>query len=153
MSPNRRRGETSAVLDGRERSLAAAGRVLTHYDYWSGNVLWQDGVLTGVVDWAGASLAPRGFDVSWCRLDLVLLHGPPAAEAFWAAYREAAGEAVPDLTLWDLFALGNSHDTVETWMPNYRDLGREDLTAAELRRRHTAWMEQCLVRHRGESGG
>jgi hypothetical protein len=30
--------------------------------------------------------------------------------------------------------------------PNYRDLGRTDLTAAELRSRHTAWTEQLLTK-------
>jgi hypothetical protein len=30
--------------------LASAPAVLTHYDFWSGNTLWEDGVLTGVVD-------------------------------------------------------------------------------------------------------
>jgi hypothetical protein len=34
-----------------------------------------------------------------------------------------------------------------SWVPNYRDLGRTDLTAAELRRRHTVWTHQ-LVRRR-----
>ncbi|WP_433891171.1 phosphotransferase family protein [Streptomyces sp. CA-111067] len=133
-------------------SLAAAGRrlaeqqpVLTHYDFWSGNVLWQDGELTGIVDWSGASLAPRGFDVSWCRLDLVLLHGPAVADTFLDAYQEAAGEAPGEPALWDLFALANSHRSVETWLPNYHDLGRTDLTAAGLRRRHTDWTAARLA--------
>lgn len=126
-------------LDGQEQ-------VLTHYDFWSGNVLWQEGTLTGIVDWSGASRAPRGFDVSWCRLDLVLLHGPSAAEVFLAAYQEDAGGAVPEMALWDLFALTNSHRSVETWLPNYHDLGRGDLTAADLRDRHTAWADACVAR-------
>jgi aminoglycoside phosphotransferase (APT) family kinase protein len=113
--------------------------VLTHYDYWSGNVLWQGNALTGVVDWSGASRAPRGFDVSWCRLDLVLLHGPAVAERFLVAYERAAGVAVPDMAPWDLFACGNSRHSVESWVPNYHDLGRRDLTAGRLRERHTAW--------------
>ncbi|AUG76467.1 hypothetical protein CFP65_1579 [Kitasatospora sp. MMS16-BH015] len=125
--------------------LAGQPQVLTHFDFWTGNALWQDGELTGVVDWSGAARAPRGLDVSWCRLDLALLHGPAAAESFLAAYQEAAGAAVAELRLWDLFALTNSHRSVETWVPNYRDLGRADLTAAELRTRHTAWGERRLA--------
>ncbi|MGH3241109.1 MAG: phosphotransferase family protein, partial [Spirillospora sp.] len=124
--------------------LAQSERVLTHYDFWSGNVLWEDGALTGVIDWSGASLAPRGFDVAWCRLDLVLLHGPATAEAFTNAYQDAAGQPVADLPLWDVFALTNSHHAVETWLPNYHDLGRTDLTAEDLRERHTAWTRQRL---------
>jgi hypothetical protein len=83
--------------------------------------------------------------VSWCRLDLLLLHGPEVAEVFLRAYEEAAGEAVPDVTLWDLFALTKSHISVESWRPNYDDLGRTDLTEPALRRRHTAWTEACLT--------
>jgi aminoglycoside phosphotransferase (APT) family kinase protein len=124
--------------------------VLTHYDFWSGNVLWQEGALTGIVDWSGASLAPRGFDVSWCRLDLVLLHGPGTAEVFLTAYQEAAGEEVPDMLLWDLFAVTNSHHSVESWQTNYHDLGRTDMTAANLRQRHTSWGADRLARCRRE---
>ncbi|TMR02447.1 hypothetical protein ETD83_12395 [Actinomadura soli] len=124
--------------------LAEAEQVLTHYDFWSGNVLWDDGALTGVIDWPGASRAPRGFDVGWCRLDLVLLHGPRTVETFTNAYQNAAGRPILDLPLWDVFALTNSHHAVETWPPNYHDLGRTDLTAEDLRERHTAWTDQRL---------
>lgn len=135
----------STILASHGHRLAEEAPVLTHYDYWSGNVLWQEDELTGIVDWSGASLAPRGFDVSWCRLDLALLHGPVTAETFLAAYEETAGQAVPAMALWDLFALTNSHHSVETWLPNYHDLGRTDLTAAELRRRHAAWTDDRLA--------
>ena len=126
--------------------LADQPPVLTHYDYWSGNVLWQQATLTGAVDWSGACRAPRGFDVSWCRLDLVLLHGRATADVFLAAYEKAAGAAMPDMALWDLFALTNSHHTVETWLPNYHDLGRTDLTAADLRERHTRHLTESVTR-------
>jgi aminoglycoside phosphotransferase (APT) family kinase protein len=72
---------------------------LTHYDFWSGNVVWEDEVLTGVVDWTNGSLGPPGFDIGW-----------------W------------------------------TWVPNYHDLGRTDLTATELRNRHTSWTEHLLAK-------
>jgi hypothetical protein len=52
---------------------------------------------------------------------------------------------VPDAVLWDLFALAHSQRSVETWVPNYHDLGRTDLSAAELRRRHTAWTDNRLA--------
>lgn len=137
----------ASILAAHRHRLADQPLVLTHYDYWSGNVLWQDGELTGIVDWSGASRAPRGFDVSWCRLDLALLHGPVAAELFLTAYEQAAGEPVPEMALWDLFALTNSHHTVESWLPNYHDLGRTDLTTTNLRERHTTWTKQSRSRH------
>lgn len=145
-------GPAAPVLAAHGHRLAAQSPVLTHHDYWSGNVLWQEGVITGIVDWTGAALAPRGFDVSWCRLDLVLLHGPAAAEVFLAAYEDAAGQPVPGVVLWDLFALASSYGTVEAWQPNYHDLGRTDLTAAALREGHSRWTEQCLARYRAGPG-
>jgi aminoglycoside phosphotransferase (APT) family kinase protein len=125
--------------------LSAAPSVLTHCDYWSGNCVWRDGLLTGVVDWPGAALAPRGFDVGWCRLDLYLLHGEPAADVFATAYEAAAGVVLDDLRLYDLWAVAQSHSYVETWEPNYCDLGRTDLTEAGLRRRHAAWTARRLA--------
>ncbi|WP_250006411.1 hypothetical protein [Actinoplanes sp. M2I2] len=77
--------------------------------------------------------------MSWCRLDLALLHGPGVADVFLTAYQDAAGLAVPDRRRWDLVALDNSHRDVESWVANYHDLGRLDLSRADLRRRHTAW--------------
>jgi aminoglycoside phosphotransferase (APT) family kinase protein len=115
--------------------------VLTHNDYWSGNVLWLGPNLSGVVDWSGARPGPRGADVAWCRLDLVLLHGRSVADLFLDAYETAAATTIPDVRRWDLAALDDSRDRIETWEPNYTSLGRTDLTGAELRARHTRWSE------------
>ncbi|HEY2443298.1 MAG TPA: aminoglycoside phosphotransferase family protein [Streptosporangiaceae bacterium] len=133
------------VMDGETSALAGAPRVLTHFDYWSGNVLWESGVLSGVVDWSGAALAPRGFDLGWCRLDLALLFGDSvAADLFLAAYQDACGLAVGDMAQWDLHATLRSRHDVEDWLPNYHDLGRTDLSRGELRRRHSAWARRRL---------
>lgn len=148
-TPARSTAPTAPHLLPHEHRLVAQPLVLTHYDYWSGNVLWQGDTVTGVIDWAGGARAPRGFDVSWCRLDLVLLHDHATADTFLAAYRDASGQSMSDVHLWDLFALTNSHHVVETWLPNYHSLGRTDLTTADLRDRHTRWAERCLDIHFG----
>jgi aminoglycoside phosphotransferase (APT) family kinase protein len=149
-----RPGGSSAALGGpaadlvaaRWETLTRAPDVLTHYDFWSGNTLWQDGTLTGVVDWSGAALGPRGFDLGWCRLDLYLLYDERIADAFGESYQAASAVTVPDLLLYDLWAAARSHRNVESWVPNYRDLGRTDLTAPALRQRHTAWTEHLIDR-------
>ena len=137
-------GPAAGVVTARWELLTAAPDVLTHYDFWSGNTVWEDGILTGVVDWSGGGLGPRGFDVGWCRLDLCLLYGEPIAGKFLDAYESACESALPDLLLWDLWAVSRSHEDVESWVPNYRDLGRADLTGTELRRRHTAWTQHLI---------
>lgn len=149
-----RRSGSQAALAGplatRIRSgwgqITASVEVLTHSDYWSGNVVWRDGTLTGIVDWSGGVRGPRGFDVGWCRLDLVLLFDERIADVFRAAYEDGIDATIDDLALWDGWAAARSHDTVETWTPNYAPLGRADLTRQELRRRHARWTTRLLQR-------
>lgn len=122
------------------RKLKDAPRVVTHNDFWSGNTIWRHERLTGIVDWSDAGRAPRGYDLAWCRQDLVFLYDVAAAEEFTRAYDEAFGSPTPDVAFWDYFAAAKAFPRVETWAPNYQDLGRTDLDGAELRRRLTEWM-------------
>ena len=138
-------GPAAGVVRASRELVASAPAVLTHYDFWSGNTVWDGGVLTGVVDWSGGALGPRGFDVGWCRLDLYLLYDEHLAARFLDSYQNASKAVLPDPLVRDLWAVARSHETVESWEPNYRDLGRADLTARELRKRHTGWT-QYLIR-------
>jgi len=131
-------GPLAAEVRSRWSHLVASPEVLTHSDYWSGNVVWRDGKLTGIVDWSGGSRGPRGFDVGWCRLDLVLLFDEQVADDFLAAY-EAGTEPLAEMRLWDCWAAARSDDIVGSWVANYRPLGRADLDEDELRRRHAQW--------------
>jgi aminoglycoside phosphotransferase (APT) family kinase protein len=137
-------GPLAAVVRARWRQILGSPVVLTHYDYWSGNVVWRDGRLTGIVDWSGAARGPRGFDLGWCRLDLVLLFDERIADVFLAAYEAAIGQTLGDVGLWDGWAVARSHGTVETWAPNYAPLGRGDLNEAKLRQRHSLWTRRLL---------
>ncbi len=119
--------------------------VLTHYDFWCGNALWQGGTLSGVVDWSGARHAPRGLDVSWCRLDLVLLGDHHAADAFLTEYRQQTGQAVVDIAVWDRQAAAHADPVVESWSPNYAGIGRPQLTGELLRQRLDNWITRLLT--------
>jgi aminoglycoside phosphotransferase (APT) family kinase protein len=148
---DRRRGSREALQGPaaeRVRSswphITGCSDVLTHSDYWSGNVVWRDGVLTGIVDWSGGARGPRGFDVGWCRLDLYLLFGDRVTDVFLTAYEEAIGHRLGNISLWDRWALARSHDVVTSWVPNYQPLGRPDLNERELRRRHSQWTIRLL---------
>ena len=149
-----RGGGSREVLDGpletgirsRWTQITTSPVVLTHSDYWSGNVVWREETLTGIVDWSGGARGPRGFDVGWCRLDLVLLLEERIADVFLAAYEGAIGCTIDDIALWDGWAVARSHEAVETWAPNYAPLGRADLDGEELRRRHSQWTARLLER-------
>jgi aminoglycoside phosphotransferase (APT) family kinase protein len=137
-------GPLAPAVRSRWARITSQPEVLTHSDYWSGNVVWRAGKLVGIVDWSGAARGPRGFDLGWCRLDLVLLFDERIADAFRDAYQAATGRIVADTVLWDSWAAARSHGAVETWVPNYAPLGRPDLDMRELRRRHSLWTEHLL---------
>jgi aminoglycoside phosphotransferase (APT) family kinase protein len=120
--------------------LQAEPRVLTHGDFWTGNAVWRDGRLAGVVDWSGARHAPRGMDVAWCRQDFVLLGAAPAADAFLARYEQASGIRIADVHAWDVHAAGRAAHRVHTWAPNYAGIGWTDVTAEVLRHRMQEWV-------------
>jgi aminoglycoside phosphotransferase (APT) family kinase protein len=132
-------GPLETAIRSRWTQITASPLVLTHSDYWSGNVVWRGDALTGIVDWSGGARGPRGFDVGWCRLDLVLLLDERIADVFLAAYEDAIGSTIDDVALWDGWAAARSHEAVETWAPNYAPLRRADLDEEELRRRHSQW--------------
>jgi aminoglycoside phosphotransferase (APT) family kinase protein len=139
-------GPLAARIRSGWRQITAAPEVLTHSDYWSGNVVWREGKLTGIVDWSGGARGPRGFDVGWCRLDLFLLFDERVADVFLMAYEDGIGRAIDDVALWDGWAVARSHDAVETWVANYAPMGRVDLDGEELRRRHSVWTARVLER-------
>lgn len=145
-SPTAVAGPLAARIRSAWSRITASEKVLTHNDYWSGNVVWRDGELTGIVDWSGGARGPRGFDLGWCRLDLVLLFDERIADVFVAAYEDRVGRRIDNVALWDGWAVARSHDSVETWAPNYTPLGRADLTGPELRRRHSRWTGRLLER-------
>jgi aminoglycoside phosphotransferase (APT) family kinase protein len=67
-----------------------APAVFVHRDFHPGNVLWRHGRVSGVVDWASASIGPAWVDVGHCRANL-LRYGMEAADRFTAAWEQLAG--------------------------------------------------------------
>lgn len=78
---------TPGVLSGRRSFL--------HSDFNPGNVLWLGTELTGVVDWSVSRLGRVGWDVAYCRSELVLLTDRDNADRFLRDYEAAAGAVEP----------------------------------------------------------
>ena len=138
-------GPARTAVEAAWPRLVAQPVVLTHYDFWAGNTLWKGDEIVGIIDWSGAGLGPRGFDVSWSRLDAHLLWGTQAADAVLAAYENTGGEAVRDRRAWDLLAAGHAHRDIESWAENYGALGRRDVTSTVLRSKLTAWTDALIA--------
>lgn len=147
---------THPRVEARYPGLLAQPYVLCHVDFWSGNTVWEGETLSGIVDWSAAGSAPRGYDVAWSRDDQILLYGEDfgeeIADAFLAAYEEAAGVRVEDLYYWDLWVAHRTLPDVGGWSKGYVDLGRPDLTPEELVRRKAAWLGKLEARAESVEG-
>jgi aminoglycoside phosphotransferase (APT) family kinase protein len=63
-----------------------ASESFLHRDFHPGNLLWQDGRLSGIVDWAEACRGPKAVDLAHTRCNLALVDGAEAAEQFLLEY-------------------------------------------------------------------
>ena len=89
---------------------------LVHIDYWLGNLLWQDGHISAVLDWEEASYGDPAYDVAYLRACLFLLGMPEAAREFLLAYQHMTGNPVSNLGIWELAAAARympAEDVVE----------------------------------------
>ena len=73
-----------------------------HRDFHGGNVMWAEGEVSGVVDWATACTGPPGIDLARMRLNLAGDLGADAADRFVRAYVEAGGADRYRDPYWDL---------------------------------------------------
>ncbi len=85
------------------RRMPVESRFL-HTDYWSGNILWQDGVISAVVDWEEAGYGDPAADVAYCRMEYALEGLPAAADLFLRVYEAASGHPLENLPLFELAA-------------------------------------------------
>ncbi len=69
----------------------AAHDAFIHRDFHPGNVLWRRGRVTGVVDWASASIGPPSLDVGHCRGNLFRF-GLDVADRFTAVWEGMTGD-------------------------------------------------------------
>lgn len=70
--------------------LPSGPHVFLHRDFHPGNVLWQRGTVTGVVDWPVASTGPPSADVGHCRANL-FPYGAAAVGRFTREWESLTG--------------------------------------------------------------
>ena len=75
-----------------------------HTDYYPGNLLWDQGRITAVLDWEEASFGDPGADVAYCRMDMFLTGMHQAADEFLRIYETETGRPVANLGFWEFAA-------------------------------------------------
>ena len=98
----------SQVVDLVSRPEPTSPMTFLHRDYHPGNLLWDGGQMTGIVDWAFACLGPAAVDVAHTRFNLMMVDGSETADRFLLTYetRDPSYEHHPwwdaaELLTWD----------------------------------------------------
>lgn len=118
--------------------LISVEPALVHIDYWSGNILWDEGTVSAVVDWEEAAQGDPGIDVAYCRMDMILSGMREAADTFLAAYEKQMGRPVPNLSFWELAAAVRPMFTPDGW-----------ISESPSKQRFAAFVDAAIQKTRG----
>ncbi len=118
---------------------------LLHGDLWPGNMLWQDGELTAVVDWEDASVGDPMVDLAIARVDMSWSFGFEAMEVFTTSYAELTGFDLSALPLWDLRAVLRQVPHAADYAEGWRELGRLDIAQDVIQSCHLQLTEKALA--------
>ncbi len=120
-------------------------KVFSHDDYNPGNVLFHDGDLSGVVDWADITIEPAQAAVAQYRHLLAIHPGGEAPGRFLAGYSAASGRELADLPLWDILYGLRGVGPVDHWVRAFDGLG-VTLAVDEINERSLVWIRRALSR-------
>ena len=119
-------------------------KVLSHDDYNPGNVLFNDGDLSGIVDWADVTVEPAQAAVAQYRHLLAIHPGRDSPDRFLAEYLAASSRQLADLPLWDVLYGLRGLRPVDHWVRAYDGFG-VTLTVDEINARPTGWIKRALA--------
>ena len=97
------------------QNLQPVTSTLVHIDYWRGNVLWEEGKISAVVDWEEAGCGDPGIDVGYCLMELVIMGMSIEAHTFLQKYQSLRGP-VPNLIFWALAATVRPMYDMDGWI-------------------------------------
>ncbi len=119
--------------------------VFVHGDFHPGNILWNQGTLSGVVDWSAARVGSRWFEFAQCRAGIALLFGMSAVRRLTRHYLDVAASKPVDLPVFDLMAgLVARQLGAKQWLGSYRHQGCID-SPRQFAARMPPFLRQALA--------
>jgi aminoglycoside phosphotransferase (APT) family kinase protein len=135
--------EAIEIVEGPPHSYAEC---FVHRDYHPSNVIWQNGRVTGVVDWVNGCRGPAGIDVAWCRHNLANLHGVSVADEFLMAYIAEAGSEFHYDPYWDLMSVVELLPGPPSMYEGWRARGFPAISNALMRERVDDYVKSVVAR-------
>lgn len=116
-----------------------------HRDFHPCNVLFEDGRVSGVVDWPNACRGQAGVDIAHCRWNLALMYGVDMADRFVDAYRDLTDEGWEYHPYFDLVEICEKTFEPNVY-PGWPAFGLTGLTAPLMVERTEALLSSALGR-------
>ena len=88
---------------------------LLHGDYWAQNLLWEQGRITGILDWEDAAIGDPLSDVAGASVELRYLFGREGMQRFIAAYSALSSVDPTRLALWQVYVAAAAQHFMSTW--------------------------------------
>ncbi|WP_028775550.1 phosphotransferase family protein [Shimazuella kribbensis] len=136
----------SHVIDYVRHSRPSTKTCFIHRDYHPANVLWENGTVSGIVDWINACRGPAGIDVGHCRVDLAQLHGVKTANIFLEAYQNHAGHDFVYDPYWDILSVLDILFGPPMVFSGWKALGVTNLTDAQMAERLDEYILSLIKR-------
>lgn len=76
-----------------------------HRDYHLNNILWENGSISGVVDWINSCIGPRYIDIAHCRWNLAMTYSVNEADTFLEKYEKGQSSGDSYHIYWDIRSL------------------------------------------------
>lgn len=111
----RRSGEepSTPLLEEADSRLSELPRpetstVFVHGDLWQGNLMFEEDVVTAIIDWEAAGAGQPGVDIGSLRWDAAILFGPNAPDEVLRGWEAASGGRAEHVAYWDVVAALNT---------------------------------------------
>ncbi len=128
--------------------LVSGKPVLLHGDYWSGNLLWQNDNLVGVIDWEDFGVGDALADLACARLELLWATDEAVVSRFTEIYLRARGldpgELARVLGYWDLCSVLPFANTLAAISEGGADRSNKRRALAGFVQRAAAALEEAL---------
>jgi aminoglycoside phosphotransferase (APT) family kinase protein len=145
IAPDARIVSATAALERLQQSFFNEPEVFCHDDFHPGNVLFEGQLVSGVVDWSSARLAPAVADVSNMRAELAIAPGGESPDQFLEHYRGISNAPLERLGLWDVLSGMHVLEFSQRRIDSFASLGVH-LRAHEVRASIERFLDNALTR-------
>ena len=89
--------------------------VLLHGDFWSGNILWENNEIVGILDWEYAAFGDPLYDLAVTSLEMRYQYGERGMEQCKSFYGKSFELDNYRLSLWLIFIAASTHYYIKSW--------------------------------------